>query len=119
MFIAPSGPRVKCAGADAAARFRRRLSGQAFPLRPAASAPRREGVDEGFPKKRIVGRLRWGRTTVYRLAGLAEPRCRRRRPAGPRFEPFKDATADLRSGDEAGLRSDREGGPPVRRRPAR
>jgi transposase len=55
----------------------------------------RELVREGVPKKRIAEQLGCSRTTVYRLAGLAEPPCYERRPAGSQLEPFKDAIADM------------------------
>ncbi len=61
----------------------------------------RELVREGVPKKRIAERLGCSRTTVYRLAGLAEPPCYERRPAGSQLEPFKDAVADMLDEDEA------------------
>jgi transposase len=61
----------------------------------------RELVREGVPKKRIAERLGCSRTTVYRLAGLAEPPCYERRPAGSQIEPFKDMVADMLAEDDA------------------
>jgi len=61
----------------------------------------RELVREGVPKKRIAEQLGCSRTTVYRLAGLAEPPCYERRPAGSQLEPFRDAIADMLSEDDA------------------
>lgn len=61
----------------------------------------RELVREGVPKKRIAEQLGCSRTTVYRLAGLAEPPCYERRAAGSQLEPFKDAVADMLDEDEA------------------
>ena len=61
----------------------------------------RELVREGVPKKRIAEQLGCSRTTVYRLAGLAEPPCYERRSAGSQLEPFKDAIADMLIEDEA------------------
>ncbi len=61
----------------------------------------RELVREGVPKKRIAEQLGCSRTTVYRLAGLAEPPGYERRPAGSQLEPFKDAIADMLREDEA------------------
>lgn len=61
----------------------------------------RELVREGVPKKRIAEQLGCSRTTVYRLAGLAEPPCYERRPAGSQLEPFRDAIAEMLRKDEA------------------
>ena len=61
----------------------------------------RELVREGVPKKRIAEQLGCSRTTVYRLAGLAEPPCYERRSAGSQLEPFKDAIADMLLEDHA------------------
>ena len=61
----------------------------------------RELVREGVPKKRIAEQLGCSRTTVYRLAGLAEPPCYERRPAGSQLEPFRDAIADMLTEDDA------------------
>jgi transposase len=61
----------------------------------------RELVREGVPKKRIAEQLGCSRTTVYRLAGLAESPCYERRPAGSQLEPFKDAIADMLLEDDA------------------
>ena len=61
----------------------------------------RELVREGVPKKRIAEQLGCSRTTVYRLAGLAEPPCYERRPAGSQLEPFRDAIADMLLEDDA------------------
>ena len=61
----------------------------------------RELVREGVPKKRIAEQLGCSRTTVYRLASLAEPPCYERRPAGSQLEPFRDAIADMLTEDDA------------------
>ncbi len=61
----------------------------------------RELVREGVRKKRIAEQLGCSRTTVYRLAGLAEPPCYERRSAGSQLEPFKDAIADMLIEDDA------------------
>lgn len=61
----------------------------------------RELVREGVPRKRIAEQLGCSRTTVYHLAGLAEPPGYERRPAGSQLEPFKDAIADMLREDEA------------------
>jgi len=61
----------------------------------------RELVREGVPKKRIAEQLGCSRTTVYRLAALAEPPCYGRRSAGSQLEPFKDVIADMLIEDDA------------------
>ena len=61
----------------------------------------RELVREGVPKQRIAEQLGCSRTTVYRLAGLAEPPGYERRPAGSQLEPFKDAIAAMLLEDDA------------------
>jgi transposase len=61
----------------------------------------RELVREGVPKQRIAEQLGCSRTTVYRLAGLAEPPGYERRPAGSQLEPFKDAIAAMLLKDDA------------------
>ena len=61
----------------------------------------RELVREGVPKKRIAEQLGCSRTTVYRLAGLAQPPCYERRSAGSQLESFKDAIADMLLEDDA------------------
>ncbi len=61
----------------------------------------RELVRAVVPKKRIAEQLGCSRTTVYRLAGLAEPPCYERRPAGSQLEPFRDAIADMLIQDDA------------------
>lgn len=61
----------------------------------------RELVREGVPKKRIAEQLGCSRTTVYRLAGLAEPPRYERGGSGSQLEPFEDAIADMLRDDEA------------------
>ena len=60
----------------------------------------RERVREGVPKQRIADELGCSRTTVYRLAGLAEPPHYERRTKGSQLEPFCDAIAAMLLEDE-------------------
>jgi len=61
----------------------------------------RELVREGVPKKRIAEQLGCSRTTVYRLASLAEPPRYARGGMGSQLDGFKDAIADMLIEDEA------------------
>jgi transposase len=59
----------------------------------------RELVRQGVPKQRIAERLGCSRTTVYRLADLAQPPRYERSAAGSRLDPFKDAIAAMLAED--------------------
>ena len=61
----------------------------------------RELVREGVPRKRIAEQLGCSRTTVYRLASLAEPPRYARHGMGLQLDGFKDAIADMLIEDEA------------------
>jgi transposase len=60
----------------------------------------RELVRQGVPRQRIAEQLGCSRTTVYRLAGLAEPPHYERTTGGSQLEPFKDAIAAMLFEDE-------------------
>jgi len=61
----------------------------------------RELVRQGVPKRRIAAHLGCSRTTVYRLAGLAEPPRYERARAGSLLDPFKVAIEQLLAEDHA------------------